>query len=153
MKKVLIIGMLALILDQSIKLILINNLSLNSSITIIDSFFSIVYVNNYGAAFSILQNSRFFLIIVALVTLFCIYFLFIKNKELNKFDIITFGLLIGGIIGNLLDRIIYGYVIDFLEFKIFDFKFPIFNFADIFIVVSALLIVFKMIGEPKDENV
>ena len=66
---------------------------------------------------------------------------FIKNKELKTLEIITYGLLIGGIIGNLIDRIIFGYVIDFFDFLIFNYNFPVFNFADIFIVLSAGLII------------
>ena len=69
--------------------------------------------------------------------------MFIRNKKLNKFESINYGLLTGGIIGNLLDRIIYGYVIDFLDFNIIGYNYPIFNLADSFIVISIILIIFN----------
>ena len=83
-----------------------------------------------------LNGYRLFLIVIAIIEIFLIYNIFIKGKKLNKLDNVVFGMLLGGIIGNLLDRIIYGYVIDFLDFNIFGYDFPIFNLADIVIVVS-----------------
>ena len=141
MKKISLISFICIFIDQMTKLIIKNTINLNSSIILIKNFFSLTYVKNYGAAWSILSGSRVFLIIIALVSLFLIYNYFIKNKNLSKLEIITYGLLIGGILGNLIDRIVFGYVIDFFEFLIFNYNFPVFNFADIFIVVSAGLII------------
>jgi signal peptidase II len=78
----------------------------------------------------ILTGSRILLIIVAIISLFLIYFVLIRNKKLNNFDILCFGLLYGGIIGNLIDRVVRGYVVDYLEFIIVNYNFPIFNVAD-----------------------
>ena len=141
MKKITLISLICIFIDQITKLIIKNTINLHSSIILIKNFFSLTYVKNYGAAWSILSGSRIFLIIIALVSLFLIYNYFIKDKNLSKLEIITYGLLIGGIIGNLIDRIIFGYVIDFFDFLIFNYNFPVFNFADIFIVVSAGLII------------
>lgn len=141
MIKISLISILCILIDQITKLIVTTNINLNNSITIINNFFSLTYVKNYGAAWSILSGNRLLLIIIALISLFLIYNFFIKNKELKTLEIITYGLLIGGIIGNLIDRIIFGYVIDFFDFLIFNYNFPVFNFADIFIVVSAGLII------------
>lgn len=141
MIKISLISILCILIDQITKIIVTTNINLNNSITIINNFFSFTYVKNYGAAWSILSGNRLLLIIIALISLFLIYNFFIKNKELKTLEIITYGLLIGGIIGNLIDRIIFGYVIDFFDFLIFNYNFPVFNFADIFIVVSAGLII------------
>lgn len=141
MKKVALVGTLCLIIDQIIKLIITNNMELNQSLNIIKSFFSITYVRNYGAAFSILTGSTFFLICTTIMALAFIYFIFIKNEKNSSLQFILYGILFGGIIGNLIDRVIYGYVVDYLDFNIFGFNAPIFNFADICIVVSIILIV------------
>ena len=141
MKKITLISLICIFIDQITKLIIKNTINLHSSIILIKNFFSLTYVKNYGAAWSILSGSRIFLITIALVSLFLIYNYFIKDKNLSKLEIITYGLLIGGIIGNLIDRIVFGYVIDFFDFLIFNYNFPVFNFADIFIVVSAGLII------------
>lgn len=141
MKKIVATCILCVIFDQLIKLIIAKEMVLNTSINIINSFFKITYVRNYGAAFSILSGNRIFLILVTLLALVFIYFIFIKNQNNKTLDNILYGILFGGIIGNLIDRIINSYVIDYLDFNIFGYNFPIFNFADICIVISVILIV------------
>ena len=141
---IVLVTSLIVIIDQLIKIIVANNMILNSSIQIINDFFSITYVQNLGAAFSILTGNRIFLIFIAVISLIVIYKFFIKNIKLNKLDIFTYSLLFGGIIGNLLDRLIRGYVIDYLDFSFFGYDFPIFNLADIVIVISAFVLVITM---------
>lgn len=153
MKKIAIIAIIILIIDQVLKLIINGLIPLNDSINIIDNFFKLTYVHNYGAAFSILSGNRFFLIAVGIFTLFLIFKIFIKDKNLNKFETILYGFLIGGILGNLIDRIILGYVVDYLDFNIFGYNFAIFNFADIFIVSSAILLVINIMGEEEHEKI
>lgn len=149
-----LISFFMVLIDQIIKIIVSFNLSIYDSINVIKGFFNITYVTNNGAAWSILSGNRFLLIIIAIVVINLIYFYLIKDNNLNKLEIFTYGVLIGGIIGNLCDRIIYGYVIDYLDFKIFSYDFPVFNFADICIVISMLMLalsIFKGSGEL-DEN-
>lgn len=147
MKKIISISMICLLLDQVFKMIVTNTLTLNNSYTIINNFFNISLVHNDGAAWSILSGSRILLIIISLLSLFIIYFLFIKNKQLKPIEIIIYGMLIGGILGNLIDRILYGYVIDFLDFKIFNYNYPVFNIADCCIVIAAILLVIDVVKE------
>lgn len=151
MKKICLISFILIIIDQVIKLLVNSFMVYNTSIGIIKNFFYLSYVRNEGAAWSILSGNRILLILVAVFALLFIYFILLKNKKLNKLDIITYSLLIGGIIGNLLDRIIYGYVIDYLNFYIFNYNFPVFNFADICIVISASLIIISIFKEKKHE--
>jgi len=152
MKKIFLISFFYTFLDQIIKLIVSNQLYLNESIAIINNFFNLTYVRNYGAAFSIFSGSRLFLIIIALIAIACIYNFFIKNQKLNTIEIISYSLLLGGIIGNLIDRVFLGYVIDYLDFTIFKYSFPIFNLADIFIVSSVILIVIDVVRSELNEN-
>lgn len=147
MKKIISISMICLLLDQVFKIIVTNTLTLNNSYTIINNFFNISLVHNDGAAWSILSGNRILLIIISLLSLFIIYFLFIKNKQLKSIEIIIYGMLIGGILGNLLDRILYGYVIDFLDFKVFNYNYPVFNIADCCIVIAAILLVIDVVKE------
>lgn len=150
MKKMAIISFICIILDQIVKLIIIDNIALNKGIKIIEDFFYLTYVRNYGAAWSILSGSRVFLIIVAIISLILIYFFLIKNTKLSKFNILCFGLLYGGIIGNLIDRVVRGYVVDYLEFIIINYNFPIFNIADSLIVISIFLIIIGILKEEKN---
>lgn len=147
MKKLTILSVIFLLMDFIIKLIVSNNLELYNTIEVIPNFLNIFYVTNIGAAFSILEGSRFLFIIIAFVAIYLIYEFLIKNNKLNTFEIVSYSMLIGGITGNLLDRIIYGYVIDYISVNIFNYDFPVFNLADVFIVVSVLLIVIKGIKE------
>lgn len=152
MKKVLIITAIFTIIDQVIKCILqliFSYTTYGDIINIIPNFFSLTYLENTGAAFSILSSNTLFLIIVSIIALFFIYVCFIKDKKLNNFDNIVYSMLLGGIFGNLIDRIFRGFVIDYLDFSVFNF--PVFNFADALIIISIILIVIKMIKGEKNE--
>lgn len=150
MKKIFCFSTLIILLDRLFKILVEKYLKLNIRNKIINKFFYLTYCRNEGAAFSILNGKSFFLIIIGITCLSFIYF-YIKNKKnITKFDIISYSLLIGGIIGNLIDRIIYGYVIDYLDFEIFNMRFAIFNFADMAIVCSAFLIIFFTKGSEID---
>jgi len=144
MKKILLIAFVCTLVDQIIKNVLISVLSVGSSISVIDGFFSITFLENTGAAFSILSSNTLFLILISILALNLIYFFLIKGKKLNNFEEIIYGILIGGIIGNLIDRVVHGSVIDYLDFNLFGYDFPVFNFADICIVVSIILIIISI---------
>jgi signal peptidase II len=146
-KKFFIITIILIILDRAIKMLIAHLIPWGKSIAIIKDFFYITAAKNYGAAWSILEGSRNFLIAVGLVSLLAIYWLFIKNKKLNNIEIITYSFLIAGILGNLIDRIFLGYVVDYLEFIIRDYYFPIFNLADSLIVISVVLISVSLLKE------
>ncbi len=152
MKKFIIIGIICLVIDQLLKLLVLNNLILNISNEIIPSFFSLTYVQNEGAAFSILSGNRIFLILITLFALIFIY-LFLIKKDIDKgINSTIYGVLYGGIVGNLIDRVLRGYVIDYLDFNIFGYNFPIFNFADICIVISIILVIILSIFRGKDNE-
>lgn len=153
MKKILPISLLLIVIDQIVKILVINKMALQQSITIINNFFNITYVRNTGAAWSILSGNVLLLIMISVLALVTIYYYLIKDKDLNKIDIVSYSMLIGGIIGNLIDRIVHGYVIDYLNFKIFNYNFPIFNIADTLIVISIIIIGISLIvGEYREQN-
>ena len=143
-RKVYLLSILFFILDLISKLVIVNNMTLYKSINLIPNFFNLTYVKNTGAAFSILRGRQIFLIILAISILLAII-IFLKKENLNNLKIIYYSLLIGGIIGNLFDRIIYNSVIDFLDFKILGYDAPIFNLADTFIFIGVMLIIYESI--------
>lgn len=142
MKKILLVTSLMVLIDQISKILIRMYLSLYESITIIPSFLNITYVQNTGAAFSILEGQQWIFIIASLIVLGSIIY-YLQQKKIDKFDIFIFSLIISGIIGNLLDRVFLNYVTDFIEFIIFNRNMPIFNLADTFICVGCVLLIFK----------
>ena len=140
MKKIGIISLIVIIIDRILKVLVTNNFALNVRNKIIDGFFYITNCHNEGAAFSLFSGNVLFLIFITLIVLFLIYRT-INKENVNKIGVLAYGLLLGGILGNLYDRIFYGYVIDYLDFVIFKFNFAIFNLADAAIVVGAILLI------------
>jgi len=118
-------------------------MSLHQEITLIKNFFSLYYVRNTGAAFSLLENNTTFLIIITVIYIILINKLIKKETEFSKLTITSLGLILGGIFGNFIDRIIRRGVIDYLAFTIFKYDFPIFNLADIAIVIGLILLLIK----------
>lgn len=150
---IIILSIIFIIIDQLFKIIVVNNLTNNKSIEVIKSFFYLTYTNNKGAAFSILTGRRILLILVALIVIGVLIYYVRKNKIEGKVNKIALSLVIGGSIGNLIDRILRGAVIDFIDIKIFGYNFPIFNLADTFIVIGVFLLIIEMFRkEHKNDN-
>lgn len=149
----IIISIIFLVIDQISKLLVVKSLSINNSIEVIKNFFYLTYTNNDGAAFSILTGQRLFLIVVSIIIIILLLHYLKKNKIDSKIEILSISLIIGGSLGNLIDRIVRGYVIDFFDVKIFGYNFPIFNIADTFIVIGAFLLFIKISRKDKhNEN-
>ena len=151
-KLIYTIAMFFMLLDQLIKLIVTTNMEMHQEIKIIPKFFSLYYLKNTGAAFSILGNKTLFLILISIICLIVIKKYIKKLKRVNNLTIISLGVLTGGIIGNLFDRIFYQSVIDYLSFNIFGYGFPVFNLADIGITVGAFLLIIDLITEEKEKK-
>ena len=150
-EKIYSISAIVIIIDQIIKILISTKMKLNAEIEVIPNFFSIVFVKNKGAAFSILQDQKIFLVIISLLVLFFLNRYIDKNKIFNKYSIISLGFIIGGIIGNLLDRLIQDGVIDYLSFQFSKYFFPVFNLADSFIIIGIILMLISIIKEEKEE--
>ncbi len=146
--KIILVTTLSLVLDQIIKYIITTNLKLTEMIQVIKNFFRITYVQNTGAAFSIFTDSKTFLIILSVLILLILVYYITKTKH-YKYDFILYGMLIGGILGNLIDRMRLGYVIDYLDFNLGGYNFPVFNLADTFIVISGIILMIRIMMEDK----
>ena len=135
---------IALIIDQIIKLLVNNKMSLYQQIKVIPKFFTIFYVQNTGAAFSILEDSTILLTIISVIFIVILDRFIKKEKQFTNLSALSLGMIMGGIFGNLIDRIIHHAVIDYLAFQIFSYEFPVFNFADICITVGVFLLMLSM---------
>ena len=125
-------------LDQLTKLLIRKNFELGESLPIINRVFHLTYVTNTGSAFGLFKNlSWFFTLFGAIVIMVIFYYLRTKIKEEDRFLQLAVGLLLGGTLGNLIDRIVHGAVIDFLDFRIW----PVFNVADSSVSVSVILLI------------
>lgn len=144
MKFTLFLTTIIFLIDQISKVLIIKSFRVRASLPIIKDFFYLTYTHNTGAAFSILTGRRLFLIITTFIVIMFIIYYLMKNKITSKLELVSFSLIIGGSLGNLFDRIIRGYVVDFLDFRIFSYNFPIFNLADTFIVIGVLLLIINM---------
>ena len=151
-KKLFIVSLILFLIDRIIKQIVVAKIGYGQVITLITNFFYLTRVNNHGAAWSILDGNRLFLIIVGFLSIIFIYDIFIKNNNINKLELISFGMLFGGILGNLYDRVFLGYVIDYIGLFIGEYKFPIFNIADTLIVLSVILISYTIIKEGEENG-
>lgn len=140
MKKLSFLICIFVLCDQLIKLLISHFLVEYEYVDIIKNVLTITHVHNTGAAFSILSDNVVLLVGISLIALVLIYFYVLKKIEYTIKNIFIYSLLIGGIIGNLIDRIVHGYVIDYISVNIFGYHFPVFNLADIFIVISVLLL-------------
>ena len=151
-KKILIISIITLLIDRITKILASSFLKLNISKKIIKSFFYLTLCHNTGAAWGIFSKYPFLLIIISFLAVVLIYHFSFSYKSSLRNNI-AFGLLYGGLFGNLTDRIIYGYVIDFLDFIIIKYDYPVFNIADIAIVIGVLLLVISTIkGDDSSGN-
>lgn len=140
---ILILSLIFLIVDQISKILVVKFLDLNS-VNVIKNFFYLTYTNNTGAAFSILTDKRIFLVLVGIIIIILLIYYLKKHQIKNTINKIAFALVIGGSLGNLIDRIIRGSVVDFIDIKIFSYNFPIFNLADTFITIGVLLLLINI---------
>ena len=136
---VFFVGIAALLLlDQLTKRIVLNTLTKVDTVALIDGIFHLTYCENRGAAFGIMQNRVWFFVVVTVAVFVAVIWYMIKYKPKNKWLNFSLTLLMGGALGNFVDRIFRGYVVDFLDFRLINF--PIFNVADCFVVIGAILL-------------
>ncbi|WP_068622106.1 signal peptidase II [Paenibacillus tuaregi] len=137
-----LIALIVFLIDQGTKYIIATKLQLNELIPVIGDFFVITSHRNRGAAFGILENQRWFFIVITVIVVLAIVWYMQKIKgNANKLLPTALALVLGGAIGNFLDRALNGEVVDFLMFNFGSYTFPIFNIADSCIVVGVALIV------------
>ncbi len=138
---IIIIAVLVLI-DQLTKVYAINEVKPQGMIKVIDNFYYFTYVENRGAAFGMMQNRQWFFIAVTVVIFAILGGVLVKYKIEGKLFYTATVLIFAGGIGNLIDRIFRGYVVDFLQFSFFS---PVCNLADYFITVGAVMLVISVV--------
>lgn len=145
------LALLVVLIDQFSKAAAVTYLDEYVRNIVIKDFFSLTLVFNDGAAWSLFSGRTLFLIIItAVVSLLTIYQILYKSR--TKFATISGSIFVGGIIGNLIDRIEMGRVIDFLDFNIFGYNFPIFNLADTFIFIGVITLSIALYLEERNEK-
>lgn len=147
-----IIVIAAVALDQYTKYLALEKLTQVSTYPLINNVFHLTYVENRGAAFGILQNKQWFFIIMTIIVFIIVLgFIYSNKQKLNKFIIIILAMILGGAVGNLIDRISRGFVVDFFDFTLINFA--VFNVADCFVVVGTILLaIYMLIFESKREE-
>ena len=148
----LVVSVLVLVLDQATKLYIDRSMALHSSITVIENFFNITYLRNKGAAFGILANSAYrlpFFMLVSAVAV-CVIFVVIRRlREDQKLAAFSLSMIFSGALGNLIDRVRLGEVIDFLYVHWYEHYWPAFNVADSAICVGVFLLAIDMFLEER----
>jgi len=143
------LSLLALVLDQVSKLVIVNSMQLYQSIPI-TSFFKLTYVRNTGAAFSFLSDAggwqRWFFAGLAILISMVIAVWLTRLKKQETLLAVALSLILGGAIGNLIDRLAYGYVIDFLDVYYQTWHWPAFNVADSAITLGVMLMLLESFG-------
>lgn len=136
------------VLDQVSKYLIISNLTLGQQIPVISDFFNITYWKNTGAAWGILENGRIFFIPFTIVLSAILIRIHMKSD--NKFLKLSLTIILGGAMGNFIDRVFRASVVDFLQFFFGSYQFPIFNIADSFVVIGTALMVYYILFMQKD---
>ncbi len=139
-------------LDQLVKFLITSHMALYDTIPVIKNIFHITYIQNRGAAWGSLQGKRIFLLVVTLLVLAFLVYFYIKMLRLNKYkDLrILFIFIFSGAVGNMIDRIRLGYVIDMFDFRLINF--PIFNVADIYVTCSMIILLIIILFKYKDNE-
>src|SRR5690554_2260358 len=133
-------------LDQLTKLLIVNNLELLENIKIIPNFFHLEYIKNYGAAWGLFVVYKFIILgvpaLAIILFVYLIYFSNFKEKAISSIDLV---LMLAGTIGNYIDKVRLGYVVDFLNFRFGSYHYPNFNVADMALVVGAILLAVEIL--------
>ena len=141
MSFLVLLVILAVLLDQITKIIIISTVSPYNSIPIIQNIFHITYVQNSGTFFGLFKEGTKFFIFISVIAIFVITTFLLKNmSKLKLRQKLSLAFILSGAIGNLIDRLRLGYVVDFLDFRVW----PVFNLADSFITIGAIMLIFSM---------
>lgn len=148
----LVLTFFLILADQFTKFLAVKNLKDQAPYIIMDGIFELRYLENRGAAFGIMQGQKLFFILISIIVLLGICYIFIKIPEEKKYNNFHYLLVLiaSGAVGNMIDRIRLGYVIDFFYFILIDF--PIFNMADIYVSVACVLLAILMFFVYKEED-
>ena len=139
----LIIAAVSVVIDQLIKYIVNSSIGLGESLDFIPHVLSLTHIRNQGAAWSIMEGKTWFLVIMPIIVIVAALVFMYINRNGSKLMLVSLALVLGGGVGNLIDRVRMHEVIDYLKCELFNF--PIFNFADICVVVGSAMFCIYMI--------
>jgi signal peptidase II len=145
-----IIIVLIVALDQYTKYVIVNKINFGDVIPVIDKFFYLTYWENKGAAWGILQNGRIFFLAITVVIVAAMTYILYKSD--NKILKSALSLVLGGALGNFIDRAKTGGVVDFLDFYLGSYHFPTFNVADTFVVIGTFLLAYYLLFIYKEKE-
>lgn len=131
--------------DQVTKILVSSSMQLSTSHTIIDNFFYFTYIHNKGAAWGMLEGRIYLFLLFALIAAVGMIYYFSKTKKEEALTRYGLVLVFAGMIGNVIDRVAFGYVRDFLDFYILGYDFPVFNIADMAVVLGVGIMIFEII--------
>lgn len=141
-----LIVVFSIILDQVTKYFAVINLNGNASIHIIGDFLRFSYVENRGAAFGMLQNQRLFFIISTIILSVILIYMICFSKKFTNLSKVVLSLVFGGAMGNFIDRLRLGYVVDFIDVRFGSlYNFPVFNVADSCLVIGIAILIYLIL--------
>ena len=145
----LILSILFVIADQVVKMWILNNFSLHEGMEFIKGIVSILYVRNTGAAWGMFEGKMFFFYLITAVAVGTLLYLMFKEKGKSKLLLTAYSLILAGAVGNFIDRIRLGYVVDMFKFEFIDF--PIFNVADICLTFGVIFLFYYVIFKEQSK--
>ena len=145
----LILSILFVIADQVVKMWIVNNFSLHEGMEFIKGIVSILYVRNTGAAWGMFEGKMFFFYLITVVAVGTLLYLMFKEKGKSKLLLTAYSLILAGAVGNFIDRIRLGYVVDMFKFEFIDF--PIFNVADICLTIGVIFLFYYVIFKEQSK--
>ncbi|KKD22134.1 signal peptidase II [Staphylococcus cohnii subsp. cohnii] len=146
------ITIVILILDQITKFIITKTMQIGDSFEVIPNFLSITSHRNNGAAWGILSGKMAFFYIITVIILIILIVFFIKEAKHNLLMQIAISLLFAGALGNFIDRVLNGEVVDFVDTYIFSYNFPIFNVADSSLTIGVVLVIIALLRDMRTEE-
>ena len=150
------VAALVILVDQVSKALILNNLPMHQSVNVIEGLFDITHIRNPGGAFGLMANMSaatrmFVFLFLSSLAVGLLFYLYKKTPETHSFLATGFAMIFGGAIGNLIDRIRFGNVVDFLDFYIGKYHWPAFNVADSAITIGIFIFVFHLLFKKMPE--
>ncbi|MCE7794681.1 signal peptidase II [Salipaludibacillus sp. CUR1] len=147
-----IIAVVVIILDQVTKQLVVQNMEIRESIPIIENVLHLTSHRNAGAAFGILQGQMWLFFIATVVVVGVVVYYIQKATKGHPWFGVSLGLVLGGAIGNFIDRMLWGAVVDFIDVYIFNYNYPIFNIADSALVAGVIMLMIHVFKEEKKQG-
>ncbi|RYG74097.1 lipoprotein signal peptidase [Lentibacillus lipolyticus] len=147
-----ILALVVITIDQLTKWIVVQTMAIGEQITLIEDFFYLTSHRNSGAAWGILQGQMAFFYIITVIVIIGIIYYMQKYATESKLLAVALSLILGGAIGNFIDRLFRKEVVDFFDFIIFGYDYPIFNIADAALVVGVMLVIVTTILDERKEK-